>query len=390
MTKPPRIHYMDNLRALAMLAGVVFHASLAYSPLMQPFFPTADRDNAAIVDVFAWFMHLFRMPLFFLIAGFFAALLVHKGGLPGLFRNRLRRILIPFVLFLPLVHLALSRSTLWAAQAVEHPSPMLILISEFMAMENPPSLPPGTGHLWFLYYLVLFYVLLWVIRSLEWRWPFKPMHQLHPGWVLGLAPLMLLPFFAAVSAPHPAPESLLPQFWALGLFGAFFGFGYLLHGQPTLIARQTRYAPWLTLASVALYGVFLYLLSHNPPGLDQPRATLGLALTAACISVWMTSVCLSAGIRWLDRSNAVLSFLSHAAFWTYLIHLPLLFAIQYLIMDLDWVWPAKFAFSSLVTLAVCLLSYPILVSRTPLARLLGPGSADLQPKIVAVPQHHAS
>ena len=37
-----RIHYMDNLRALAMLAGVVFHAAFAYSPLMHPLWPAAD------------------------------------------------------------------------------------------------------------------------------------------------------------------------------------------------------------------------------------------------------------------------------------------------------------------------------------------------------------
>src|SRR5690606_28802888 len=125
------------------------------------------------------FLHLFRMPLFFLIAGFFAAMLVRKGGLSGLFRNRARRILLPLVVFLPLVHLALSYSTQWAAQSVEHPSSILQLVRYFMAMENPPSLPPGTGHLWFLYYLMLFYVLLWVVRSLEWRWPLPPLQQLH-------------------------------------------------------------------------------------------------------------------------------------------------------------------------------------------------------------------
>ena len=35
MQADDRVHSMDNLRALAMLAGVVFHAALAYSPLMH-------------------------------------------------------------------------------------------------------------------------------------------------------------------------------------------------------------------------------------------------------------------------------------------------------------------------------------------------------------------
>ena len=32
-----RIHAFDHLRALAMLAGVLFHAALAYSPMMHGF-----------------------------------------------------------------------------------------------------------------------------------------------------------------------------------------------------------------------------------------------------------------------------------------------------------------------------------------------------------------
>src|ERR1044071_8223814 len=101
--EPSRHHYMDNLRALAMLAGVAFHAALAYSVLIHPVWPLADAHPSRIVDVVAWFLPLFRMPLFFVISGFFAALLVGRGGMAGLFRNRLRRVLLPLVVFLPLV-----------------------------------------------------------------------------------------------------------------------------------------------------------------------------------------------------------------------------------------------------------------------------------------------
>ena len=51
-----RFHYMDNLRALAMLSGVVFHAALAYSPLLHPYFPTADRAQSPALDWCIWFL----------------------------------------------------------------------------------------------------------------------------------------------------------------------------------------------------------------------------------------------------------------------------------------------------------------------------------------------
>ena len=81
--------------------------------------------------------------------------------------------------------------------------------------------------------------------------------------------------------------------------------------------------------------------------------------------------CLLAGQRLLDRPNPLMRYLAQSAYWTYLLHLPLLFAIQYLLMDLELHWPLKFALASAGTLALCLLSYQLLVRHTPLRRFVG-------------------
>ena len=39
------------------------------------------------------------------------------------------------------------------------------------------------------------------------------------------------------SAPHPAPEGLLPQFWALIFYGAFYALGTQLHARPDWLPR---------------------------------------------------------------------------------------------------------------------------------------------------------
>jgi glucan biosynthesis protein C len=366
-----RLHYMDHLRALAMLAGVFFHAALAYSPLMHGFFPTADRANSAWVDAVIWGLHLVRMPLFFLVSGFFAAWVIQRRGGAALARQRLRRILVPFLLAWPLVLWALSASTGWAAQEVQHPSPFLGMVSEWMQLSDPPPLPPGTAHLWFLYYLLLFGVLHWVVRTLglgragRW-WVARP-----PAWVLLGLPLLLVPALASVSAPHPAPEGLLPQFWAMAFYGAFFALGTLVHAQPDWLARARPALPWLALGSAVSYVLFLWRLSVELPGQAQPQASWPVAVLEACLSVWLTVLCLLAGQRLLNRASATMRYLAQGAYWTYLWHLPLLFAIQYLLMDQDWAWPLKFALASATTLALCLLSYHALVRHTPLRRWVG-------------------
>lgn len=371
MSAPGRFHYMDNLRALAMLSGVLFHAALAYSPLTHAYIPTADRAQSVAVDLCIWFLHLFRMPLFFLAAGFFAAMLVAKRGLGGLFRNRLRRIALPFVIFWPLVHAALSYSTLQAAATVQNPSPLLAIIRQFSQSQGLPEQLPGTGHLWFLYYLLFFYVLVWSAKNFELEKLGKLVRGLSPTWLLGLLPLLLVPVLTSVTAPSPAPESFLPQFWAFGFYGPFFAFGYLLYGHEAMIERLRPIAPWLLAACLMLYGVFWYMLNRQSPSAQDPSASLLIALLEAYIGVWMTCVCLIAGRSLLNRSNPVLRYLSDASYWTYIVHLPILFAIQYRLLDVELPWGIKFAASVLATFGLCLLSYHVMVRRTLVGDLLG-------------------
>lgn len=371
MSSPDRFHYMDNLRALAMLSGVLFHAALAYSPLAHAFVPTADREQSAAVDLCVWFVHLFRMPLFFVVAGFFAAMLVATRGLGGMFRNRLRRIGLPFLIFWPLVYAALKCSTLHAAATVQNPSPLLAMIRQLSEAQGLPEQLPGTGHLWFLYYLLFFYVLVWSAKNFELDKLAKLVRNLSPLWLLGLLPLLLVPALASVSAPHPAPESVFPQFWAFGFYGPFFAFGYLLHGHDAMIERLKPLAPALLAASLLLYGAFWYLLSRHSPTAPDFSASLPSALLEACISVWMVGVCLVAGKFLLNRGNAVLRYLSDSSYWTYLVHLPILFAIQYRLLDVEAHWAIKFAAAVLATFALCLLSYHAVVRKTAVGDLLG-------------------
>lgn len=60
-----RVHYLDNLRALAMMLGVLLHAGLAYANPAQAIWIATDTTSSTAVDAGIWFIHLFRMGLFF-------------------------------------------------------------------------------------------------------------------------------------------------------------------------------------------------------------------------------------------------------------------------------------------------------------------------------------
>ncbi len=361
-----RLHYMDHLRALAMLAGVGFHAALAYSPMMRSLFPTADRQDSPWVDAVIWLPHLFRMSLFFAVSGFFAALILARSGGLGLARQRLRRIAVPFVVALPIVLWTLSASTEWAASHVAHPSSILQLIRYWQGRPDAPQLPPSTTYLWFLYYLLWFGVLHWIVRTLEVSMSWLMRAFASPGRVLLGLPLVLTPALALVSAPFPAPDGWLPQFWALLYYGAFYAFGVQLFAQPDWLQKASRYLGHMLGLSTLMYALFLLCLQNPTPTASWPVAWL-----EACIGTWLTVSSLVLGQRLLDRPNPALRYLSRSSYWIYLLHLPVLFVIQYRLMDLDWPWGIKFAAACAATLAACLLSYQYLVRKTPLARFVG-------------------
>ena len=365
-----RVHHMDNLRALAMLAGVVFHAALAYSPLMHPIWPLADAGRSIAVDAVAWFLHLFRMPLFFVVAGFFAALLVARRGMAGLFRNRAARVLLPLVLFLPLVLISMHWLTMQAVANVAHPSPALVWMRGWIEQHDSLPLLPGWAHLWFLFYLLLFTVLTWVASSLGLRSLGQRIAALPPLALILLFPIPLTLALAGTTAPWPAPEFVLPSLWAMAFFGLYFALGYQLFQRHEILDRMRPWSMLLLVGAVLGYA----LLFHSTDGfaLTRPK-TLQHAMHAALeayAGLWMTLWCLLAGKRWLDKRNATMRWLADASYWTYLVHLPLLFAIQYRLLDVPLHWMAKFAIAVLATFALSFVSYRLVVRHTLMGRLL--------------------
>ncbi len=100
-----RRHDLDALRAFAMLLGIALHASMSFVP--AAWMVQDSRPNMGF-GLFLAVIHGFRMPLFFLVSGFFTAMLLRRRGVRGLLRQRALRILLPLVVgvltIVPLQH----------------------------------------------------------------------------------------------------------------------------------------------------------------------------------------------------------------------------------------------------------------------------------------------
>ena len=88
-----------------MLLGIALHVALSFAggPWM-----VQDSRTSGVFHVLISAVHGFRMPLFFVLSGFFTAMLWRRHGLRALVKHRFKRVFLPLVLgtvtLVPLMH----------------------------------------------------------------------------------------------------------------------------------------------------------------------------------------------------------------------------------------------------------------------------------------------
>jgi fucose 4-O-acetylase-like acetyltransferase len=164
---PERLFALDNLRALMMWLGIVLHVAAIYMVSPSPL-PWRDERTTPVADLLTAFIHAFRMPVFFILAGFFVSLLVQKRGVQAMVRNRLARLGLPFLIFWPpLFAICVVFALLFVHRMVRGTWGL-----DRSVMPVGPHVPTGlsTMHLWFLWMLLWFCVLtapvLWLAARL--------------------------------------------------------------------------------------------------------------------------------------------------------------------------------------------------------------------------------
>jgi glucan biosynthesis protein C len=355
-----RYYGLDALRGGMMLLGIAIHASMFYMVALPPTMPLpTDRNNAHVFDFVFAFVHSFRMPTFFILSGFFTALLIEKRGLWGTFKNRASRVLAPLVAgavtILPVTVLLMLAFMVSARFGTHDLIPdrdaLKALGRELRAAGMPPG-GPGLGHLWFLYYLCFFYLLIPACRiflkaSLKFqsrirRWLASPFLLV----ALSLyTSATLWPFHGGqvlegMVALTPHPPSLI-------YYGSFFVLGYFLHDYREILPVLARNVPlWAALA------VLLFPLSIHASHLDNAARgadyTLHLgAVIANGMCTWaLSNLFLGGALRFFDRESPWIQYVSQSSYWVFLVHLPLVCFAGWWLLPFDL--PAEIKF-----LAVC-------------------------------------
>jgi len=368
-----RLHALDAVRGGALLAGVLFHAAMSF---MEPrFWIVGDSATDPALNLVFFVLHMFRMTLFFVIAGFFARLLLHRRGLGGFAADRAKRIAAPLAIFwLPSI-VAIVAIAIWSFAAANGGT---------IPADAPPPPPPTLAtfpltHLWFLYALILLYVLALAVRGVvalidrggALRRGIDTLFRL--AIKTGLAPVVFAaPAFAAVLAKPdwimwygiPTPDAgFVPNLPATCAYTAAFAFGWLLQRQSDLLGGFARYWPLNLGAALVFTGAGLWLAGIVP---QQVHAESGWRTTAFAgaylLGAWAwTFALIGLAMRFLSKHSPLVRYVSDASYWIYIVHLPLVMAGQVLVLDLPMPALAKYALIVFGALAIGFSTYHLLV-----------------------------
>jgi peptidoglycan/LPS O-acetylase OafA/YrhL len=383
MSSTDRLHALDAVRACALLLGVMFHGGFSFIPGMIPgLWAIVDNSPSTTISVMSFAAHIFRMTLFFFVAGFFARMMyLSRKGARGFWRDRAKRILLPLVAGWIVIFPLIAAVWIWGLTKTfggKIPPPPA----------NMPAPPPGAfplTHLWFLYYLLILYAIVllvrWAIVALDRSGAIRRATDTVVRGIVrtGTAAVLLpLPVIAAMYAlPEwymwfgiPTPDrSVIPQLASLIGYGTAVAFGWLIHRQlkhEDVLSTWRRQWPMhlaaaaiATIVCLSIAGVVPVFVPAKPGAWTLTYAfAYGIAIWCWCFAV------IGVAVRYLSDERPAVRYVADASYWIYLVHLPVVALFQVIVGHWPLHWTVKFPMVMVASLAVLFASYHYLVRAT--------------------------
>lgn len=153
-----RFYYLDLLRAALMVFGIPFHAAL---PFTGQDWAVSSPEHSIGLTLLATFIHEWRLPTFFFIAGFFASLILGRRSTGEWLRGRVKRLGIPLlsslVVIIPLQVLLVAR-----INAGGWPGTWAAFAGRMTDFSDFPI-----GHVWFLLVLLVYCLVLVCLMKMQ-------------------------------------------------------------------------------------------------------------------------------------------------------------------------------------------------------------------------------
>lgn len=363
-----------------MLLGLVLHSALTYNVTNHGnAWDLKDPETTHIAtDFLVLLIHSFRMPTFFLIAGFFGAMLFYERKPSKMVANRISRIVLPFVVFLFILASILSFVFRYSGFVFDN-------ISNTMEKTLAPFseiyfyIPKGTAHLWFLYYLIYLTGFSVVVALLLKKVPkFTSKSTKVFSWIIQ-KPFVRVLFFSGITfiilsileTPMVASStSLIPDTNTFVYYVFFYLIGWLLYKSKQHLRTIMRYDWFCTILGFLLVISQGIIIQYSDLGVT-PNSNSSLLIAFSALIVWLLIFGITGlFIRYGSNHSKRMRYISDASYWVYLIHLPLTVILPVTVWKLPIGAISKFLLVLLGTTIICFVTYHYFVRNTFIGKFL--------------------
>ncbi|EDP94555.1 2,3,4,5-tetrahydropyridine-2-carboxylate N-succinyltransferase [Kordia algicida OT-1] len=363
-----------------MMLGLVLHSALTYNVTVHGnVWNIKDTEATNITtDFLVLMIHSFRMPIFFLIAGFFGALLFYERKPWQMIKNRTVRIVIPFIVFLLILTPIMQFSFGYASETFGGQenalTNALALFSEFSVY-----IPKSTSHLWFLYYLFFATTFTVLLAFLLKKTPKLTQRIKKNGNYIFHKPVLRILFFSGITffiltvlkTPMVASStSLIPDTNTFVYYTSFYLIGWLLYTSKQQLETLKKYDWLCVILAILLVVIQGILIQYADLGLkSNTNSPLLIAFSSSIVWLFIFGIT-GLFIRYGSHHSTRMRYISDASYWVYLIHLPLTALFPILLQKVPINGILKFLIVTIATAIVCFTSYHFFVRNTFIGKFL--------------------
>jgi glucan biosynthesis protein C len=403
-TASPRRQDLDLMRAAVVGGLIFFHTARIFDPL--DFYVKEQPPNLALT-LFVLFAGLWGMPLLFVVSGLGAWYSLRSRTATGFVRERLARLLIPFLVGLlvvvpPQIYHQLrfqgqDPGSYWQFYRNFFQVHLGLKFPWFVRPDDPPDLFEP-AHLWFLYFLLVYSLLLLPVLLYLRGTGRQLLERLAAFCARPWAIFLLGLPVAVIEAALGTEES---GGWNRYAYLPFLLYGFLVAADPRFGEAIRRHAQAALLVGVPAMGVLLGLGFYvsEVAGRDPAVAYDGWSVLWRFVKgigawAWITTIMGAATsvVRRRGRQptpavprqprpedpaggtlslrDRAISYANQAVLPVYVLHQTVIVVIGFYVVQWQVGTLVKYVVISLASLAATLVLYDVAVRRTAVTRLL--------------------
>lgn len=308
-----RLHYMDSMRAILMILGVVLHSSQVFNPSQS--WVLYSENNNPFFYYLVNTISTFRMPAFFIVSGYFCFLTLKKYKVRRFLTLRLKRIIIPFIFT------AIILNTLQS---------LLLEWSEWQQFEYPDYLLKGefVSHLWFLTNLIVYFIVACFLSvffsslmRLVGNLSVRTIKAFPIIVVVSVMPLFSILILSLNKIGFPLYSSFLSIFNTFSIlqYSPFFIFGAVMGVRVGLLERLSEVNPLICLIVIGLSFLLIdYIESLD--GIKGWVSIFSVQYLDILVTWFSVLICFFVFYRYFNKPSKIMLYLSDASYTVYLFH----------------------------------------------------------------------